>query len=324
MLDWTPFVDLVKRHQRFLVTTHIRPDPDGLGSQLGLAEALQHLGTEVRMVIASTWPPRYNFLDPEPKRIKRFTPPGDDLRDVDVVIVVDTGTWNQLGEFGPFLKSLSAKKVVIDHHPTQDDLGAIRFVDTSSESSGRLVYEAIGALGVPVTPAMASYLFSAVSTDTGWFRHSNTSAATFALAEKLQLAGANPTELYNIIYEKSTLPRKKLMGLVLERLQVITAGQGIVHSEIRRTDYAATGAIPSDTEDLVNLLRGIGEVEVLFMEQPEGGIKVSFRSDRADVGKLAESFRGGGHRLASGAVLQGNLDDAKKRVLDAVAAALPK
>src|SRR6516164_4894421 len=155
MLDWTPFVDLVKRHQRFLVTTHIRPDPDGLGSQLGLAEALQHLGKEVRMVIASTWPPRYNFLDPEPKRIKRFTPPGDDLRDVDAVIVVDTGTWNQLGEFAPFLKSLSAKKVVIDHHPTQDDLGAIRFVDTSSESSGRLVYEAIGALGVPVTPVMA-------------------------------------------------------------------------------------------------------------------------------------------------------------------------
>ena len=69
MLDWTPFVDLVKRHQRFLVTTHIRPDPDGLGSQLGLAEALRKLGKEVRLVIASNWPPRYNFLDPEPKRI---------------------------------------------------------------------------------------------------------------------------------------------------------------------------------------------------------------------------------------------------------------
>jgi phosphoesterase RecJ-like protein len=214
--------------------------------------------------------------------------------------------------------------VVIDHHPTQDDLGAIRFVDTSSESSGRLVYEAIGALGVPVTPVMASYLFSAVSTDTGWFRHANTSAETMFLGGKLIQAGAKPTELYNIIYEKSTLPRKKLMGLVLERIEVIAAGRGIVHSDIRRTDYAATGAIPSDTEDLVNLLRGIGEVEVLFMEQPEGGIKVSFRSDRADVGKVAESFGGGGHRLASGAVLQGTLEDAKKRVLDAVIAALPK
>jgi phosphoesterase RecJ-like protein len=323
MLDWTPFVDLVKRHQRFLVTTHIRPDPDGLGSQLGLAEALQHLGKEVRMVIASTWPPRYNFLDPEPKRIKRFTPPGDDLRDVDVVIVVDTGTWNQLGEFGQFLKSSTAKKVVIDHHPTQDDLGAIRFVDTSSEASGRLVYEAICALKVPVTPVIADFLFAAVATDTGWFRHANTTAATFALAAKLQESGANPTDLYNVIYEKSTLPRKKLMGLVLDRLQVVADGR-VVHSEIRRTDYAATGAIPQDTEDLVNLLRGLAGLEVLFMEQPEGGIKVSFRSDRADVGKVAESFGGGGHRLASGAVLQGTLEDAKKRVLDAVIAALAR
>jgi phosphoesterase RecJ-like protein len=323
MLDWSPFVKLVQSHQRFLVTTHIRPDPDGLGSQLGLAEALKQLGKEVQLVIASTWPPRYNFLDPEPKRIKRFIPPGDDLRNVEVVIVVDTGTWNQLGDFGPFLKSLTAKKVVIDHHPTQDDLGAIRFVDTSSESSGRLIYEAIGALGVPVTPAMANFLFAAVATDTGWFRHANTSAETLALGAKLMKAGANPTELYNQIYEKSTLPRKKLMGLVLDRLQVAADGR-VVHSEILRTDYAATGAIPQDTEDLVNLLRGIGELEVLFMEQPEGGIKVSFRSDRADVGKVAEAFGGGGHRLASGAVLQGALEEAKKRVLDAVIAALEK
>ena len=185
MLDWTPFVDLVKRHQRFLVTTHIRPDPDGLGSQLGLAEALQQLGKEVRLVIASTYPPRYNFLNPD-KRIKRFTPPGDDLRNAEVVVVVDTGTWNQLGDFGPFLKSVTAKKIVIDHHPTQDELGAIRFVDVSAEASGRLVYEAINALGVPVTPAIANFLFAAVATDTGWFRHANTTAETFVLAGKLQ------------------------------------------------------------------------------------------------------------------------------------------
>ena len=322
MVDWTPFVELVKRYQRFLVTTHIRPDPDGLGSQLGLAEALQQLGKEVRLVIASTYPPRYNFLNPD-KRIKRFTPPGDDLRNAEVVVVVDTGTWNQLGDFGPFLKSVTAKKIVIDHHPTQDELGAIRFVDVSAEASGRLVYEAINALGVPVTPAIANFLFAAMATDTGWFRHANTTAETFVLAGKLQEAGANPTELFNVIYEKSTLPRKKLMGLVLDRLQVVADGR-VVHSEIRREDYPATGAIPQDTEDLVNLLRGIAGLEVLFMEQPEGGIKVSFRSDAADVGKVAEAFGGGGHRLASGAILQGTLQDAKNRVLDAVVAALAK
>src|SRR5215475_11569454 len=126
-IDWTPFAELVRRHRRFLLTTHVRPDPDGLGSQLALAEGLRHLGKEVRLVIASAWPPRYDFLDPQ-RRIERFTPPGDAWRDAEVVVILDTGTWNQLGDFGPFLRSLSAAKVVIDHHRTQDDLGALRLV----------------------------------------------------------------------------------------------------------------------------------------------------------------------------------------------------
>src|SRR5260370_13174651 len=124
---------------------------------------------------------------------------------------------------------------------------------------------------------MANYLFAAVATDTGWFRHANTSAATFTLAQKLVDAGANPTELYELIYEKSTLPRKKLMGLVLERLQVVADGR-VAHSEIRREDYKATGAIPQDPEDLVNLLRGLPGLEVLFMGQPTRGITLTFPS----------------------------------------------
>src|ERR1043165_9389806 len=96
-IDWTPFVDFVRRHNKFLLTTHVRPDPDGLGSQLGLAEVLEGMGKHVRMVISSVWPPRYDFMDPE-RRIRRFTPPGDEYQDVEAIIVLDTGTWNQLGD----------------------------------------------------------------------------------------------------------------------------------------------------------------------------------------------------------------------------------
>src|SRR5688572_26079518 len=119
-IDWSPLVDLIQRRRRFLLTTHVRPDPDGLGSQLGLADVLQSMGKEVQLVIASNWPPRYDFLDPE-KRIRRFTPTAEDLRQVEAVIVLDTGTWGQIGDFGPFLKSLTCDKVVIDHHVSQDD-----------------------------------------------------------------------------------------------------------------------------------------------------------------------------------------------------------
>ena len=98
-IDWAPFVDLVNRNQRFLLTTHVRPDADGLGSLLALGEVLRLRGKEVRSIIASAWPPRYDFLDPE-KTIERFTLPGDTWRGADVIIVLDTGTWNQLGDFG--------------------------------------------------------------------------------------------------------------------------------------------------------------------------------------------------------------------------------
>jgi bifunctional oligoribonuclease and PAP phosphatase NrnA len=321
-IDWAPFVDLVRLHQRFLITTHVRPDPDGLGSQLALADVLEGMGKRVQMVIASSWPPRYTFLDPE-RRIQRFTAPSDD-KDVDVIVVLDTGTWNQLGDFGDWMRTSKAKKIVIDHHLTQDDLGAIQLVDTTSEATGRLVYEAVQALGQQVSRKAAACLFAAVATDTGWFRHKNTTAATFALAEKLTRAGADPNYLYDEIYEQNTLPRINLLGLVLQRMQLLEGGK-IAYSEVFKGDYAKTGAIPQDTEDAVGYTRSITGVEVgmIFLEQPAGGIKISFRSKgKVDVAAIAKSFDGGGHRLASGATLHMTMDDAQKRVLEAVRRAL--
>jgi phosphoesterase RecJ-like protein len=321
-IDWKPFVDLVRRRQRFLLTTHVRPDPDGIGSQLGMADVLQGMGKQVRLVIAGVWPPRYDFLDPD-RRIRKFELPGDEYRDIEAVVILDTGTWTQLGEFGAFLTTLTCDKFVIDHHLTQDELGATRLVDTTAEATGRLVYEVVQALGRPLTPQAASFLFAAVATDTGWFRHPNTTPATFALAEKLVAAGAKPTWLYEQIYERNTLPRLKLWGVVFGRARLVANGE-VALSEIRAADYAATGAIPSDSEDLVNFLRSIAkEVGFLLMEQPAGGIKVSFRSrERIDVDAIAKQFGGGGHRLASGATLQTTLADAEARVLAAVQAAL--
>jgi phosphoesterase RecJ-like protein len=324
-IDWKPLVELVQRHQKFLLTTHVRPDPDGLGSQLALADVLRSSGKEVQMVIASVYPPRYSFMDPE-KRIVRYQSPGDEFRKAEAIIVLDTGTWNQLGDFGEFIKTSPAAKLVIDHHLSQDDLGGIALVDTTAEATGRLVYEAAQALGVAVSEAAANHLFAALATDTGWFRHGNTKPETFALAQALMEAGARPTYLYEMIYEQNTLPRLRLTGLVLERLQVLAGGQ-ISYTEVRSTDYAQTGAVPQDTEDMINFCRSLAGVEVaaFFMEQPAGGVKVSFRArSRVNVAAVAEQFGGGGHRLAAGAIVNDSLENARATVLQALTDALEK
>ncbi len=322
-LDWTPLVDLVRRHERFLLTTHVRPDGDGLGSMLALADTLQAHGKTVQMTVASSLPPRYNFLDPH-RRVQRFELPGDAYRQTQVVIVLDTGTWNQLGDFGTLLKTLDVPKVVIDHHLTQDDLGGVQLVDTSAEATGRLVWEAVTALGGPLTAAAAHALFVALAMDTGWFRHPNTTAATLTLAAQLVTAGAQPTTAYEDLFERNTLGRQRLLGLVLGRLTLADGGR-VAHSAIYLADYEATGAVPQDSEDMINFTRSIDGVEVglFFMEQPKGGTKISLRSrQRVDVARIAESFGGGGHRLASGAILDAPLDETRTRVLAAVAAAL--
>lgn len=321
--DWQPLVELVAQGQRFLLTTHVRPDGDGLGSMKALAAGLRQRGKEVHLVIPSAVPPRYDFLDPQ-QEIVRFTSSTEQQRNVDVLMVLDTGTWNQLDDMAEFVRSSPAHKAVIDHHVTQDDLGALRFIDTKAEATGRLIHEALQALGGPITPEAATALFVALAMDTGWFRHSNTTPRTFALAAELVQAGANPTTLYEKLFERSSLARLKLTGLVLGRLTLEQGGR-IAHSRIVKDDYATTGATPPDSEDLVNWTLSVTGVEVglLFMEQPRGGIKISFRSrSKVDVSKLAQQFGGGGHAAAAGAIAPGRIEDVQAQVLAAATQAM--
>ena len=320
-VDWSPLVAFLLRHDRPLLMTHIRPDADGLGAQLALHDALTALGKQPRVAIASKLLPRYEFLDRNRKVIEDFKPAA--FADRDCVVILDTGTWNQLGDFGDWLKTSPLPRVVVDHHLTQDDLGGQSFVDPKAEATGRLAHEIIRALGAPISPTAANHLFMALATDTGWFRHPNTTPATFALASELMAAGANPTALHEQLYEAAPLPRLRLTGLALERLQV-RAGGRIAFTEIYLADYPATGAVPGDTEDLINYPRSVEDVEVglVFIEQPGGGTKISFRSRAIDVSLVAKQFGGGGHRLASGARTNKPLPETRDAVLAAVEVAL--
>ena len=322
-INWQPLVELVAHSEKFLITTHVRPDGDALGSMIALAGALRQRGKQVQCVISSSYPSRYDFLDTR-REIQGFAPPGSKLLPVDALVVVDTGTWNQLDVMADFVRKLDAPKLVIDHHVTQDELGATRLLDTTAEACARLIYEAVLAIGGKLTLEVAEALFVGLAMDTGWFYHRNTTDRTFALVQELVQAGARTNYLHEQLFERNTLGRLKLTGLILDRLTV-TAGGRIAHSAIHKTDYEQTGSRPPDSEDLINYTMSLAGVEIglLFMEQPRGGIKISFRSrGQIDVSKLAERFGGGGHPQAAGATVQSALDEVRARVLDAVMAEL--
>ena len=148
-IDWTPLADLIETHDRFLVTTHVRPDGDALGSEVGMAGLLRQRGKDVRVVNSSPTPPRYDFLDPDLNLFEHFghrVEPAE-LADREVVVILDLSSWNQLGDMAGFIRQFSGPRVVIDHHVSEDDLGATVFKDSSAEATGILVMKAIAALG---------------------------------------------------------------------------------------------------------------------------------------------------------------------------------
>lgn len=324
-IEWRRFAGIVHGNQRFVLTSHIRPDCDALGSELGMSGVLRALGKEVAIINAQPTPPNLEFIDPN-RLIRTVTDPeiADILRGHDVFMVLDTSAWAQLGAMGEILRGTTARKLVVDHHVGEDDLAAELFKDQEAEATGRLVVEAADALGVPIDAAVAEPLFAAVATDTGWFRFPSANARTYELAARLITAGAVPSKIYNQLYEQDTAGRVRLRGLILSRLQVELSGR-LAHTYVLPPDYAAMQALPTDTEDVVNLTLGVAGTEfaVIFVALLKGGYKVSFRSRCAvDCNQLAARFGGGGHRAAAGATLGGTLEEVQAKVLTAVREAL--
>jgi bifunctional oligoribonuclease and PAP phosphatase NrnA len=324
-INWPRFAGIVRSNQRFLLVSHIRPDCDALGSELGMAAVLESLGKTVRIVNGQATPPNLAFIDPK-KRIGAIgqTVQPADLAEIQVLLILDTSAWAQLGPMSDFIRSFPGKKVVIDHHVSEDDIGAEPFKDVTAEATGRLVVEAAEALGVKLTPEMATPLFAAVATDTGWFRFASASAGTYRIAEKLIDAGADPAAIFNALYEQDTLGRMRLRGAILSHIETELNGR-LAYTYVLKEDFAKTNALPSDTEDVINSLLAIGgtQVAVIFVEQQTGGFKISFRSrSNVDCSKLAEKWGGGGHKAAAGAFVQGPLAEVQPFVLDAVRAAM--
>ncbi|MEX0643412.1 MAG: bifunctional oligoribonuclease/PAP phosphatase NrnA [Pirellulales bacterium] len=324
MIDWKPFVALVKDSRTFILTSHMRPDCDAIGSELAMAHALRSLGKEVRIVNGDGVPPHIAFIDPDHDvKVLGRDVSASDLK-CDVHIVLDTSAWGQLGPLADVIRHTSARKVVIDHHVSEDDLGAITFKDTNAEATGRLVLEASDALGVTTTPAMAAAMFAAIATDTGWFRFNSVTASTFAVIARLVASGAQPSKIFAALYETNSMERLLLQGRILTNTKSDLGGL-LLTSSVSLADFEETAAEQTDTEDIINRLLAVAgvQVAVLFVELTPVETKVSLRSRSAfDVSAIAEEFHGGGHRAAAGIRFPGPIAFAENEVLTAVRKAM--
>ena len=326
MLDWGEFRRRVDAADHVLLTTHVRPDGDALGSELAFRELLLAKGKQVTILNPSATPPRYRFLDPTGEIVGALSestpaPPSPP----DLFVVLDTGTWSQLPGLRSLFESSQAPKVVVDHHQTQDDLGALRIVDVAQAACGMLVFQAFREFDVPINPEAAAALFVAVSTDTGWMHHPNAGPEVFQALAEFVARGAEPNRIYRSLYETNSLARLRLLGRVLDNIKLLQKG-ALATVSVTQADIAAASAHPMDTEDFIVYLMSLAGVEtaVLFIEQRDKKTtKASFRSRGAvDCSRLAERFGGGGHKPAAGATINLPLAEAETAVLKEVARAM--
>ena len=306
----------LQQGQRFLVTSHQRPDGDAIGSACAMALALQALGKHATVVMDAV-PPAY--LQPFPHVSDLLVTTSVTDR-VDAVLVMECSSLSRCGVLG-----LDQSPVInIDHHPGNTRYGTIDWIDESAAACGEQAFTLIDALGVALTPAIATHLYLAILTDTGSFHFSHLTPRTYQLAARAVAAGADPQWIARTHYDSNSIGRVRIVGAVLNTMTTLADGRvAVLH--ITRAMAAALGGTYDDTEGLINFPLTVKDIQaVAFLkEAADGDWRLSLRSKgTVDIGRIARSFGGGGHTNAAGCSVAGSYDDCLARLTPLLCAAV--
>jgi phosphoesterase RecJ-like protein len=306
----------LKRARRVLVTSHTAPDGDAVGSELGFAELARQLGLEVAIFNRDPSPASLAFLPGVQTITVAGELPGGFERDFDLAVVLECPDLERPGFSG-----LDRLPIVnIDHHLENARYGELNYVDEEAPAVGEMVLAMAELSNAAVTETMATNLYAALATDTGDFRYSNATPRAFSAAARLVEGGARPAEIADQLWEQNPARIVRLTAAVLSTLELVADGRLAVITCDRRMLEAA-GAFPEDTENLINIPRGIEGVRVaaFFKAFRDGSVRVSLRSrGNLDVQSVARVFGGGGHRNAAGCTIQGSLPEARKALMEAL------
>lgn len=310
--------------KRVAIFTHQRPDADAIGCQVAMGLLLVQLGKQVTVMQDEAPPPTLRFLHQELGSLRVGTIGQGDLSEFDTILVVDTCVYGQMESAREWLKPRFADVVVLDHHLSCEAIGPTVYSDTGASACAEIVAELIRAMGQKISSAMARVLMAGLVGDCGWFRFDSVTPRTHRIAADLIEAGAKPAELYELMVQTEQPAKLALMQRALGSI-TWSADHRVAVMMVRQSDFAATGALPSHTEGLVNIPLDVASVTVcaLLTEMPDGRVRGSLRSKhQVDVNKVANSFGGGGHAKAAGLKLDGPIDAAAERVMAALQAAV--
>lgn len=310
--------DEIRKRHRFVITSHVRPDGDAIGSQLAMAYALRSLGKDVRIVNRDA-PPAPLLAFPGVAAIEvseRIDDPGD------AVLVMECGDLTRTGVAG-----LESGFVInIDHHPGNTMYGAINWFDLSASACGEMVFDLVRELGVPLTTEIATHVYVAILTDTGSFHYSNITPRTFDICRECVEAGVNPPAVARSIFDSNNLGRLKLFGAVLSRMELDATGR-LATVFVDQALARDCGGTYEDTEGLINLPLTVKDIQavVFFKESGPDQWRVSMRSKGdVDINAVAKQFGGGGHKNASGCTVHGRFADLKALFRDKITEQIDK
>ena len=321
------FKAYIGRPRKAVIITHFKPDADALGSSLGLAGFLKKKGHKVQVITPSDYP---NFLAWMPGNeevialSKESTEPekkaADAIAKANVIFCLDFSSLGRINELGDMVKKSKAKKVLIDHHLEPEKFADFEQWNSAAASTAGLVYELIKELDEEsvIDESIANCLYAGLMTDTGGFRHNNTTQKEFLIASELVGYGANPSEVARLVYDTNSIERLRLTGFVLSQKLQVLPEFSTAYISISAAELKKYGSETGDTEGLVNYglsVKGVRLAVLLYDRKDE--IKLSFRSiGNFSVNEFAKQhFEGGGHKNASGGSSKLSLEDTLKKLL---------
>jgi len=308
------------RASSIVLTSHVNPDGDGIGSEVALVHLLRAQGKDLQIANPSPTPARFDFLFRDLPGVDRSGEAVKTIRRADLIVVLDISDQGRLGHLGQTVQERGVPVICLDHHASPGALPeGPRYLDPRAAATGELVYEVAIANGWPLTVPAARALYVALLTDTGGFRFSNTHPRTLRIAADLLETGIDPESIYLDVYANAPEGRHRLLAETLQTL-VVEPDLGLAWVTVPPGAIERHGVSADDLEGIVEFPRSIAGVRmaILFRQLSQGRIKVSLRSvGDVDVARFAHNLGGGGHAKAAGVAVQGSLSEIQQQILQA-------